>query len=152
MTKCELCNSSAKMYCESDQARLCWDCDAKVHGANFLVAKHSRTLLCHLCHSYTPWAGSGPKLTPTVSVCSSCINSCNGTQEIVDVEERQTDGDTDIEGDDEEEDEDSVISADEEEDDEEEDNQVVPGSSMPVPVDSDFSSSGDCPDSDEGAS
>ena len=55
MKKCELCNSLAKMHCDSDQASLCWDCDAKVHAANFLVAKHSRTLLCHLCQSFTPW-------------------------------------------------------------------------------------------------
>ncbi|KAK7852193.1 b-box domain protein 31 [Quercus suber] len=68
MKKCELCDSPAKMFCESDQASLCWDCDAQVHGANFLVAKHSRRLLCHVCQSLTPWSGSGPKLLPTVSV------------------------------------------------------------------------------------
>ncbi|PPD78892.1 hypothetical protein GOBAR_DD24175 [Gossypium barbadense] len=62
------------MYCESDQAILCWDCDSRVHGANFLVAKHSRTLLCHLCQSPTPWNGSGPKLGPTVSVCENCVS------------------------------------------------------------------------------
>ncbi|KAK3014362.1 hypothetical protein RJ639_009084 [Escallonia herrerae] len=47
MKRCELCNSIARMYCESDQASLCWDCDARIHSANFLVAKHLRTLLCH---------------------------------------------------------------------------------------------------------
>ncbi|EEF37735.1 conserved hypothetical protein [Ricinus communis] len=73
MKKCELCNSLAKMYCESDQASLCWDCDARVHAANFLVAKHSRTLLCHLCQSFTPWTASGPRLRPTVSICDNCV-------------------------------------------------------------------------------
>ncbi|KAF4386940.1 hypothetical protein F8388_006895 [Cannabis sativa] len=65
--KCELCDSPAKMYCDSDRASLCWDCDARVHSANFLVAKHMRTLLCRVCQSLTPWSGSGPKLSPTVS-------------------------------------------------------------------------------------
>ncbi|KAM0059041.1 putative transcription factor interactor and regulator Znf-B family [Helianthus debilis subsp. tardiflorus] len=46
MKTCELCKSAAKIYCDSDQASLCWTCDNKVHSANFLVARHSRTLLC----------------------------------------------------------------------------------------------------------
>ncbi|KAB1210083.1 hypothetical protein CJ030_MR6G011341 [Morella rubra] len=58
MKKCELCKVPARTYCESDQASLCWDCDAKVHGANFLVARHYRTLLCHACQSQTPWKAS----------------------------------------------------------------------------------------------
>ncbi|KAL1560149.1 B-box zinc finger protein 21-like [Salvia divinorum] len=74
MKKCELCHKVARMYCESDEASLCWDCDFRVHTANFLVAKHTRTLLCHACQSPTPWSGSGPKLGPTVSVCEACIN------------------------------------------------------------------------------
>nr|GMC78749.1 zinc finger protein CONSTANS-LIKE 2-like [Ipomoea batatas] len=68
MKKCELCKSAARVFCDSDQANLCWDCDARVHSANFLVAKHSRTLLCQACQSQTPWTGSGPKLGPTVSL------------------------------------------------------------------------------------
>lgn len=60
------------MFCDSDQASLCWDCDEKVHAANFLVAKHSRTLLCHVCYSPTPWKAAGPKLGATVSVCHAC--------------------------------------------------------------------------------
>ncbi|KAK9157035.1 hypothetical protein Scep_003609 [Stephania cephalantha] len=52
---------------ESDQASLCWDRDSKVHCANFLVARHSRSLLCHSCQS------TGVKLWPTVSVCERCM-------------------------------------------------------------------------------
>ncbi|XP_057764676.1 zinc finger protein CONSTANS-like [Salvia miltiorrhiza] len=74
MKKCELCNKVARMYCESDEATLCWGCDLRVHTANFIVAKHTRTLLCHACQSPTPWTGSGPKLGPTVSVCEACVN------------------------------------------------------------------------------
>nr|XP_023929308.1 B-box zinc finger protein 32-like [Quercus suber]POE89635.1 b-box zinc finger protein 32 [Quercus suber] len=72
---CELCAKAARMYCESDEASLCWDCDEKVHGANFLVARHERTLLCQVCRSLTPWKSSGPKLCPTVSVCEACVNN-----------------------------------------------------------------------------
>ncbi|GAV80762.1 zf-B_box domain-containing protein [Cephalotus follicularis] len=70
--KCELCKFPARAYCESDQASLCWHCDAKVHGANFLVARHSRSLLCQACQCPTPWRASGPKLGHTVSVCDTC--------------------------------------------------------------------------------
>ncbi|GAB4846283.1 hypothetical protein Ancab_025283 [Ancistrocladus abbreviatus] len=75
---CELCSSQAKLYCESDQASLCWDCDEKVHGANFLVAKHMRTVLCNVCQSQTPWKAAGLKLGQTVSVCDGCVGSRSG--------------------------------------------------------------------------
>ncbi|KAL6990920.1 hypothetical protein U1Q18_009042 [Sarracenia purpurea var. burkii] len=77
MKTCELCNSVARMYCGSDRAILCWDCDVKVHAANFLVSKHSRTLLCHACQSPTPWTASGPKLDPMISVCQTCVRAGN---------------------------------------------------------------------------
>ncbi|GMI72780.1 hypothetical protein HRI_000947300 [Hibiscus trionum] len=134
MKKCELCDSLAKMYCESDQAILCWDCDSRVHGANFLVAKHLRTLLCHLCQSPTPWTGSGPRLGPTVSVCENCVNRNDSREEINAEETRDEDDDYVDDLDDEEEDsseeDDGGDSGDEEE------NQVVPLSSTMPPVSS----------------
>lgn len=145
MRKCELCDRTAKMYCESDQASLCWDCDEKVHRANFLVAKHCRTLLCHICQSLTPWKGSGDKLGPTVSVCESCFAAahCNRRENgaglnqsersdmaaAADGEENvdNSDYETETEDDDEEEEED--YDDEEEVDDEDDDeNQVVPWS------------------------
>ncbi|PIN04316.1 hypothetical protein CDL12_23149 [Handroanthus impetiginosus] len=72
MKRCELCKGKARMHCESDQASLCWDCDAKVHSANFLVARHLRILLCHVCQSRTPWTASGTKLGPAFSFCEQC--------------------------------------------------------------------------------
>ncbi|KZV52897.1 B-box zinc finger protein 32-like [Dorcoceras hygrometricum] len=39
---CELCDAVATVFCPSDAAYLCWACDAKVHQANFLVARHFR--------------------------------------------------------------------------------------------------------------
>ncbi|KAK4777387.1 hypothetical protein SAY87_017574 [Trapa incisa] len=73
MRSCALCDAPARAFCGSDQAALCWDCDAKVHSANFLVARHSRTLLCHACQRPTPWTASGAKLGHTVSVCDDCV-------------------------------------------------------------------------------
>ncbi|KAK3199297.1 hypothetical protein Dsin_022712 [Dipteronia sinensis] len=163
MKKCELCDRTARMYCESDQASLCWDCDEKVHRANFLVAKHSRSLLCHICQSVTPWKASGAKLGPTISVCEVCVASAQckardggvvrreNQSERIDVDggdmNEDLDDYDDIDGDDdeyedddddddeeEEEEEEEEIDVDEEDDDE---NQVVPWSGesqLPPPV------------------
>lgn len=148
MKKCELCGHQARMFCESDQANLCWDCDEKVHCANFLVAKHSRSLLCHVCQSPTPWAASGRKLTPTVSVCEGCVEVHDGKCE----QDRRRDNEVEVddgddfvdaegfdsyEGGDSQEDDDGEDDDDEEEDDEDGENQVVPwsyaSSSSPPP-------------------
>ncbi|KAK7246616.1 hypothetical protein RIF29_41486 [Crotalaria pallida] len=119
--KCELCRCPAKLFCESDQATLCWECDAKVHSANFLVTKHPRFLLCHVCQSLTPWHGSGPKFVPTISVCNDCVRNNNQQND-------DDDEDDDIENDDE---------AGRDDEDEEE-NQVVPWTTYtpPPPVSS----------------
>ncbi|KAF6153899.1 hypothetical protein GIB67_023676 [Kingdonia uniflora] len=78
---CELCDLPATMYCKSDEASLCWSCDSKVHSANFLVARHSRNLLCNVCQSPTPWNASGRKLGPTKSICENCVRNCEGREE-----------------------------------------------------------------------
>lgn len=47
---CDLCiREEAALYCPSDSAYLCWNCDAKVHQVNFLVARHVRCPLCSKC-------------------------------------------------------------------------------------------------------
>ncbi|XP_041992356.1 B-box zinc finger protein 32-like [Salvia splendens] len=78
---CELCKQAARIHCESDQAILCWDCDAKVHSANFLVARHSRNLLCRVCQSPTSWSSPGSKLSPTYSSCRKCADNFDGEHE-----------------------------------------------------------------------
>lgn len=132
---CELCgNNRAIIYCESDEAYLCWDCDSKVHSANFLVAKHTRNLLCHSCLNLTPWTASGPKLTPTLSLCNSCIENPNSAPNPVgEIRERveenyQTETDND---EDEDEYEISESEIDEYDDYDDDGNQVVPLSSSP---------------------
>ncbi|KAK7331845.1 hypothetical protein VNO80_28586 [Phaseolus coccineus] len=125
MRKCDLCNSPAKLSCESDQASLCWKCDAKVHSANFLVTKHPRILLCHVCQSLTAWHGTGPKFVPTVSICNTCVDDNSGSSSRQNHDE-DDDDDDDVMEDHVENDEGGV-----EEDDEE--NQVVPWTSTPPP-------------------
>ncbi|KAK9689032.1 hypothetical protein RND81_09G030100 [Saponaria officinalis] len=133
--KCELCEGVANMYCESDRASLCWRCDNKVHGANFLVAKHTRTVLCHHCQGLTLWTASGPILPPSMSLCLSCVTShCQNnhtTQRSVQSQvynhhhqDRDSHDDNDDE-EEEEEDEEEVYCTDDDEEDEGE-NQVVP--------------------------
>ncbi|KAF3950114.1 hypothetical protein ACB098_06G052900 [Castanea mollissima] len=147
---CELCGKAARMYCESDEASLCWDCDEKVHGANFLVARHERTLLCQVCQSLTPWKSSGSKLCPTASVCEACVSNNNSSNEcqrgqVAESQESINDHDEDEDDDDDDDDdcdsndEDGDYSSDEDEEYEEEEegeNQVVPWScaSSPPPL------------------
>lgn len=162
MKECKLCDRPARMYCESDQANLCWECDAKVHCANFLAARHSRNLLCQKCQSPTPWKASGPKLGPTISVCEVCVLRCQGQQRQQEIEgngenedgndadDDEIEGyngaseinDDDEDGYDDDEDHDDFDDEEEEEEEEEEDgeNQVVPWSSTPPPVPSSSSS------------
>ncbi|KAK6134452.1 hypothetical protein DH2020_031809 [Rehmannia glutinosa] len=139
------------MFCESDQASLCWDCDEKVHSANFLVAKHSRTLLCHVCCSPTPWKAAGLKLGPTVSVCRGCADDAENRGASSSRREDEDGCDSqESESDDGEyySDSDDFSEEEEEEDEEEEDgeNQVVPwsdsGSNLPPVAMAAASSSG----------
>ncbi|XP_061354374.1 B-box zinc finger protein 32 [Gastrolobium bilobum] len=70
---CELCDQQASLYCPSDSAFLCWNCDDTVHRANFLVARHLRHLLCSECNRFaqTHIAGATPPcLAPTCRSCS----------------------------------------------------------------------------------
>ncbi|CAN0914585.1 Zinc finger protein CONSTANS-LIKE 12 [Linum grandiflorum] len=49
---CDLCCvMKAVVYCKSDTARLCLDCDGRVHSANSLSRRHQRSILCSKCDS-----------------------------------------------------------------------------------------------------
>ncbi|XP_019196225.1 PREDICTED: B-box zinc finger protein 32-like [Ipomoea nil] len=69
---CELCNGEAAVCCPSDSAFLCWSCDAKVHDANFLVARHIRNIICLKCKSFTGHRVSGFGVVPIAGHCASC--------------------------------------------------------------------------------
>ncbi|CAM8978951.1 unnamed protein product [Rhodiola kirilowii] len=136
--RCELCSDLATMYCESDSASLCLRCDETVHGANFLVAKHERSLLCSVCQSVTCWKASGPRLGRTVSVCDVCVCARSGEKidlkedDEVSAEEVVVESRDHSAADDDEPDASSDDDADEDEEieeDDDEENQVVPWSS-----------------------
>lgn len=67
---CELCSNQASFYCPSDSAFLCCDCDAAVHAANFLVARHFRRRICSKCNRFTGIHISGATLPSTCTSCS----------------------------------------------------------------------------------
>ncbi|MED6216142.1 hypothetical protein PIB30_004626 [Stylosanthes scabra] len=72
---CELCNQKASLFCASDSAFLCSKCDATVHNANFLVARHLRRLLCFNCNSFSGIYISGassPRTADSHTTCRSC--------------------------------------------------------------------------------
>ncbi|WJX73926.1 hypothetical protein P8452_57649 [Trifolium repens] len=146
---CELCKLPARTFCESDQASLCWDCDSKVHGANFLVERHTRTLLCHACQSPTPWKASGARLGNALSLCERCaggrkIDSVQQNEESEGDNEDEVETDSDEDSDEEDEDDDDVDG----------DNQVVPWSATAMPPAASSSSSSEesvskCNENDE---
>ncbi|KAI3702914.1 hypothetical protein L6452_28667 [Arctium lappa] len=145
MKRCELCTNVARMYCQSDNASLCYDCDQNVHSANFLVAKHSRTLLCHKCQSPTPWNASGLNLGRTASVCVNCLDEDSSQRRLLmdggsrhrgnDVVEENYVVRDDLreEGDGETDDDDTEQSDESEDEDADAENQVVPWSIVASP-------------------
>ncbi|XP_004507021.1 B-box zinc finger protein 32 [Cicer arietinum] len=70
---CELCNQQASLYCPSDSAFLCRNCDDAVHAANLLVARHHRQLICSKCNGFTGIHISGTELRRLPSTCQSCL-------------------------------------------------------------------------------
>jgi len=146
---CELCGAAARVYCGADEATLCWGCDAQVHGANFLVARHARALLCRGCARPTPWRAAGPRLGSTASLCDRCVRRGPGAAGAggAGADEEMGGGRG---GGDEEDGEDEVVVEDDDDDEDEEEegegeNQVVPwteeADATPPPVASSTSSS-----------
>lgn len=71
---CELCSEEASLYCTSDSAFLCLDCDARVHQANFLVARHVRQPICSKCNDLAgnSVTGGGVVLRQIRPLCRAC--------------------------------------------------------------------------------
>ncbi|GER48260.1 zinc finger protein CONSTANS-LIKE protein [Striga asiatica] len=72
---CDFCGEQrAVVYCRSDEASLCLSCDRKVHSANALSRRHSRTLVCD-------WCCRQPALIRCVeeqkSLCECCDWTCH---------------------------------------------------------------------------
>ncbi|XP_057535795.1 B-box zinc finger protein 32-like [Amaranthus tricolor] len=83
---CELCNLQASLYCHSDNAFLCYSCDSKVHCANFLVARHLRSIICPTCHKIDVNHVSGAVISPSTSFfCRNCCPDNGG--DVIDVDD-----------------------------------------------------------------
>ncbi|CAI9772723.1 unnamed protein product [Fraxinus pennsylvanica] len=76
---CEFCGEvSAVVYCKSDSAKLCLQCDSRVHSANSLSCRHPRSLICDKCSSQ---AATVRCIEDKLSLCEDCDwngNSCSG--------------------------------------------------------------------------
>nr|UOF76516.1 CONSTANS-like protein [Olimarabidopsis pumila] len=68
--KCDHCTTTqAVIYCKSDLAKLCLNCDVLVHSANPLSHRHTRSLICHKCFSQPAVIRC---LEDKVSYCQGC--------------------------------------------------------------------------------
>ncbi|KAJ8449191.1 hypothetical protein Cgig2_027193 [Carnegiea gigantea] len=77
---CELCGQArAVVYCKSDSARLCLQCDIHVHTANSLSLRHRRSLICDKCNSQPATTRC---IDEALCICEGCdysSTSCSGT-------------------------------------------------------------------------
>lgn len=68
--RCDHCaTAQAVIYCKSDLAKLCLNCDVHVHSANPLSRRHTRSLICEKCYSQP---GVIRCLDEKVSHCQGC--------------------------------------------------------------------------------
>ncbi|XP_073280987.1 putative zinc finger protein CONSTANS-LIKE 11 isoform X1 [Primulina huaijiensis] len=71
---CDFCGVvRALVYCKSDAARLCLQCDGCVHSANCLSRKHLRSLICDKCNSQ---AAVLRCLDENLCFCQTCDHGC----------------------------------------------------------------------------
>lgn len=74
---CDFCGVvRALVYCKSDMAKLCLQCDGCVHSANALSKRHPRSLLCDKCNAQPAIAWC---MDDKMSLCQACDwNNGNG--------------------------------------------------------------------------
>ncbi|GAB2215014.1 hypothetical protein Drorol1_Dr00019387 [Drosera rotundifolia] len=73
---CEFCGVvRALVYCVSDAARLCLQCDELVHSANLISRRHTRSLLCNKCSSQSATIRCEDE---KLCLCEGCGRNGNG--------------------------------------------------------------------------
>lgn len=77
---CELCNQQASLYCPSDSAFLCSKCDATVHEANFLVARHLRYSFCIKCNRFSTRRPTCLSCSPENNIPSDSLTSSSSAE------------------------------------------------------------------------
>ncbi|XP_051134856.1 zinc finger protein CONSTANS-LIKE 12-like isoform X3 [Andrographis paniculata] len=71
---CEFCGvARAVMYCKSDAAGLCLQCDLVVHAANVISRRHLRSLICDKCFQQQAVVRC---LDESLSFCQNCECCC----------------------------------------------------------------------------
>lgn len=78
---CELCNQEASLYCPSDSAFLCSNCDATVHEANFLVARHLRYSICNKCNRFSTRRPTCLSCSPEKNIPSDSLTCSSSSAE-----------------------------------------------------------------------
>ncbi|CAI9784418.1 unnamed protein product [Fraxinus pennsylvanica] len=67
--------ATAVVYCKTDSARLCLQCDGRVHSESSISQRHPRSLICDKCHSQ---ASVVRCMDCKLSLCSDCDWNGNG--------------------------------------------------------------------------
>ncbi|XP_023755029.1 putative zinc finger protein CONSTANS-LIKE 11 [Lactuca sativa] len=78
---CDLCRvARALVYCKSDAAKLCFQCDNRVHSANSLSRRHPRSFLCDNCNLQPAIAHHLFDKMLFCQVCDMNENGCSSVQ------------------------------------------------------------------------
>ncbi|CAI8611244.1 unnamed protein product [Vicia faba] len=72
---CKLC--SAALFCHSDSAFLCIDCDSRIHSGNKLSTRHERVWMCEVCEQAPASVTCKADAAALCVTCDSDIHSAN---------------------------------------------------------------------------
>lgn len=68
--RCEFCGETRPVvYCKADAAVLCFACDVRIHAANALFGRHTRTFVCQSCWTKP---ASARCLDHSLALCRGC--------------------------------------------------------------------------------
>ncbi|XP_058754941.1 zinc finger protein CONSTANS-LIKE 5 [Vicia villosa] len=75
---CDSCKlSSAALFCHSDSAFLCINCDSRIHSGNKLSTRHERVWMCEVCEQAPASVTCKADAAALCVTCDSDIHSAN---------------------------------------------------------------------------
>lgn len=75
---CDSCKlNSAALFCRSDSAFLCINCDSRIHSANKLSSRHERVWMCEVCEQAPASVTCKADAAALCVTCDSDIHSAN---------------------------------------------------------------------------
>ncbi|XVF35716.1 hypothetical protein REPUB_Repub18cG0170100 [Reevesia pubescens] len=75
---CDSCKSAtANIFCRSDSAFLCSNCDSKIHAANNLASRHARVSVCEVCEQAPAHVTCKADAAALCITCDRYIHSAN---------------------------------------------------------------------------